>query len=259
MTPMTVRTIALMSFRRAFAERTTLVWRVLLYLVIIGVITSLWRVATDETGEIAGYSWMSLVWYFAYSEGTVVGVDSRLIDTVGTEIATGDIAADMLRPISVVGLKIATEIGATLARTTFMLACGSVFAVVLVGGPSDLWAIPLAVLASFLGVTVNVVFSYVAGGAAFWASDSKAAWFLYQKLVFLLGGLLIPLQILPAWMGAAAAYLPFWTMSYAPARIASGHFEPWLLAGQVAWLLAGCGLASVIYERGERRLVVAGG
>jgi hypothetical protein len=48
-------------------------------------------------------------------------------------------------------------------------------------------------------------------------------------------------------------------MAYAPARLASGHFEPWLIAVQVGWALV-LGLAAVaVFGAGERRLQVVGG
>jgi ABC-2 type transport system permease protein len=83
---------------------------------------------------------------------------------------------------------------------------------------------------------------------------------LYQKLVFLLGGMLLPLQPFPAWLERVAWVLPFWTMAYAPAQLTAGSPpQPWLLAAQAAWLVALAGGAAVVFTAGERHLEVAGG
>ena len=90
--------------------------------------------------------------------------------------------------------------------------------------------------------------------------DAKGAWFLYQKFVFLLGGMLLPLQLFPAWLERIAWVLPFWTMAYAPARLAaSAPPQPWLLAAQLGWLVALSAAAVAVFSAGERRLEVAGG
>jgi hypothetical protein len=48
-------------------------------------------------------------------------------------------------------------------------------------------------------------------------------------------------------------------MAYAPARLASGHVEPWLLLVQAAWLVALLAGAGGVFWAGERRLEMVGG
>jgi ABC-type uncharacterized transport system permease subunit len=71
--------------------------------------------------------------------------------------------------------------------------------------------------------------------------------------------MLLPLQVLPHALTRVALVLPFMAMAYAPARLASGHVEPWLLAVQLGWLGALAAHAAGVFARGERRLQVAGG
>jgi ABC-type uncharacterized transport system permease subunit len=60
-------------------------------------------------------------------------------------------------------------------------------------------------------------------------------------------------------MATVAKFLPFMAMAYAPARLASGHFEPWLLLAQLGWIGALVWLTSVVFRAGEARLQVVGG
>jgi hypothetical protein len=48
-------------------------------------------------------------------------------------------------------------------------------------------------------------------------------------------------------------------MAYVPARLASGHVEPWLLLEQLAWLAVLAAAAVAMFDAGERRLQVVGG
>jgi ABC-2 type transport system permease protein len=84
-------------------------------------------------------------------------------------------------------------------------------------------------------------------------------WFLDLKAVFITGGMIIPLELLPNGLERASMLLPFRAMAYAPARLAAGHLEPGLLLEQVAWILALAVAASAAFRAGERRLQVVGG
>ena len=94
---------------------------------------------------------------------------------------------------------------------------------------------------------------------AFWLRETGATWFLYQKFVFMIGGMLLPLEVLPNWLRHVALATPFPSMAYAPARLGSGHVEPSLLAVQGAWLAGLCVAATLLFRAGERRLEVVGG
>jgi ABC-2 type transport system permease protein len=200
-----------------------------------------------------------MLWYLVASEASDIAINPRLIEYVGNDIGTGTVAVEMLRPISVVGLRIATSLGESLVRFICALALGVLFASFTVGLPPSAPAALLALVAAVLGIATNLAAEYCFAAIAFWVNDSKAAWFLYQKLVFLVGGMLLPLELFPALLARIAKFLPFWTMSYVPARLLSGHFEPWLLLPQLLWLVVLMYLATVVFGLGQRRLEVVGG
>jgi ABC-2 type transport system permease protein len=189
----------------------------------------------------------------------VIATKPRLIEDIGTDIASGQVAIEMLRPASVVWMRMATELGEAMVRLSLALAIGSAFVWLAVGPPSSMAALALLLPAEVLAVAANLAGQHAFAGAAFWLRDARAAWFLYQKLVFLVGGMLMPLQIFPGWLRTLSWSLPFWTMAYAPGRLASGHVEPWLLAGQAGWVLGLAALAMSVFAAGERRLEVVGG
>ena len=110
-----------------------------------------------------------------------------------------------------------------------------------------------------LGCAANIASSHAFGGIAFWLLDAKASWFFFQKLVFLPGGMLIPLELLPRPLELISFALPFATMAYVPGRIASGHPDPLLLVWQLGWLVALLAMAGAVFAAGERRLQVMGG
>ncbi|HYT29951.1 MAG TPA: ABC-2 family transporter protein [Actinomycetota bacterium] len=248
------------SARRTLRKRGELAVRTLFYLVILVVFSALWKAATAAAGgPIAGYDYRDLLWYVTVAEGAVIATKPRMIEDIGNDIGSGAIAVEMLRPVSVVGFRLAAEFGESLIRMACALSLGSIVAWLFAGPPPSLPGLLLALPALPLAVACNLAAQHAFAGVAFWLNDSKTAWFLYQKLVFLLGGMLLPLQVFPALLARTAWAAPFWTMAYAPARLATGHLDVWLLAVQAGWLVVLTAVAVRVFTAGERRMEVAGG
>lgn len=246
--------------RRVAAEPGGLAVMLVFYVVVVAVLAGLWRVAVaGRGGDIAGYGLAAITWYIAMSEATTVSLNTRMISDLGRDIGSGAVAVELLRPAPVLGVRVAAELGRTLPRLAACLAAGAVLAGVTAGGPPRLPALALAVPSAVLAVACNIVAQHAFAASAFWLRDAGSAWFLYQKLVFILGGMLIPLEALPDWLQRVTAVLPFRAMSYAPARLAAGHVEPLLFLQQVGWLVALGAIAAAVFRAGERRLQVVGG
>lgn len=246
--------------RKGAAERGSLYFAAGFYMIVSWALGSVWRMAAAANGDdVVGYSALALTWYIATSEAAVVSLNARLIEDVGIAIGNGSVAVEMLRPASLLGIRVVTELGRSLPR---LAACGTagLFVALVTGGlPPDPLALALVPPALLLAVVCNLVAMHAFAGLGFWLRDTRSAWFLYQKLVFLLGGMLLPLQVLPDALERAGFLLPFMAMAYVPARLASGHFEPWLLLVQAGWLVVLWHVAVRVFAAGERRLRVTGG
>jgi ABC-2 type transport system permease protein len=247
------------SGRRLLASRDGLAVSVIFYLIVSGVLSALWRAAAGEHGDVAGYSALALTWYVFTAEAATCAINVRLIEEVGDDIGSGAVAVEMLRPLPVVAVRLAADLGRCTARLAVLLLPGATYAVLVVGAPPSTAGAALAVPALVLAVAANLCLQYALAGAAFWLRDTRATWFLYQKLVFLLGGMLLPLQVLPGVLEHVAMALPFMVMAYAPARLAAGHVEPWLLLVQAGWLVVLAAAAGAVFAAGQRRLQVVGG
>src|SRR5205085_5066490 len=137
--------------------------------------------------------------------------------------------------------------GEACARLIASFTVGALLTWLFVGAPPSLPALGLAAPAVVLGCAANIASCHAFGGISFWLLDAKASWFFFQKLVFLPGGMLIPLELLPHPLEAASRLLPFATMAFVPGRIAAGHADPLLLAWQVGWLAALLAMAAAVF------------
>ena len=251
---------AVAGFRRLVASPGELFARACFYGVIICVLAALWRAAAATSGgAVVGYDAIAITWYVVFAEAAVNGTKFRLIEQIGTEIGSGAFEVEMLRPVRAVAFRLAGELGDSIVRLGAMVAAGTLLGTLMAGGPPDASSFVLALVSAVVAVSCNLAAQHAFAAMAFWQHEAKGAWFLYQKLVFILGGMLLPLQIFPSWLEAAAWVTPFWTMSYAPARLAAGFDEPGLIAGQAVWLVVLCGAAVASFAAGERYVQREGG
>ena len=246
--------------KRTIGGPGELIVRTGFYGVILVVFAALWRAAIQSNGgPLEGYDYAALLWYVAGAEAAVIATKPRLIEDIGYDIGNGTIAVEMLRPVSVAGFRMAVEIGEAVVRLASAMSLGTIVVWLFAGPPPSAAGVALSIPMLILAVAINVAAQHAFAAAAFWLDDAKSTWFLYQKLIFLLGGMLLPLELLPGAMETVSRLLPFWTMAYVPARSLGGYPEPGLLLIQGLWLGVLTLAALGVFRMGERRLQVVGG
>lgn len=246
------------SFRESLANRPALFMTAAIYLFVLTALSSLWAAIAGD-GTIAGYDREMVFWYMAATEIGAIAVPLRLLERTGNEIGRGELAPEMIRPVSPVYLRISAELGSLVPRLVTCALVGVSVGLVRFGLPPQGWATALAVPSLLLASGLNIINQFLFASASFWLRDAGSAWFVHQKLLFILGGLLIPFQVLPSGIRAVAWLTPFPSMAYAPARLASGFVEPWLLLIQLAWIVAISFAAAFAFHRGQEHFVRTGG
>jgi ABC-2 type transport system permease protein len=248
------------SAHRSLADGGGMVVAIAFYAVIVGTLTGLWRVAVDANGgDLGGYTAIALTWYIVTSEAAIVAVNARHIEDIGTDIASGTVAVELLRPASVLGVRMATEVGRGLPKVATLWLSGAVLSTIVAGGPPRPATLLLVAPALLLAITTNLLAQHAVAAIAFWIRDAGSIWFLYMKAVFITGGMIIPLELLPDGVQHAAMFMPFRAMAYVPARLAAGYWEPELLLEQLLWIGVMGAVATAAFGAGERRLQVVGG
>jgi ABC-2 type transport system permease protein len=246
--------------RRAIADPADQLVRIIFYALILLAVGTLWRAAASaHGGSVAGYDGRALWWYIAGAEAAFTPLPARMIEEIGDEIGGGDVAIGLLRPVSYVGFRAASELGGGLVRLVGIVAVGLTFGLLTIGQPPSTNGLLLFVPCAILALGCSVAAQHAFGAAAFWLNDAKSTWFLYSKLVFLLGGVLLPLEVLPGPMRDAARALPFAAIAYAPGRSLSGHPSISLVGLQLGWLVALSAGAWYAFRRGQNKLQIAGG
>jgi ABC-2 type transport system permease protein len=228
------------------------------------VFSSLWSTAFNVSGRsaLAGFTFSALIWYLAMTE-TLMLARSRAHVEIGEAVKSGDIAYTLNKPYSFPLFQWANAVGTSLVRAVINLIVGVLVVLCLTrtveGSLPGL--LGFAVL-GFLALVLDAGISVLIGMCAFILEEVRPIDWMYQKLVFTIGGLFMPLDIFPDWLRAISNLLPFKYLVYAPARTfvrfeADFFFES--LAGIGLYIALVGALLMLLYTRGARRLAVNGG
>ncbi|MBN1667846.1 MAG: ABC-2 family transporter protein [Anaerolineales bacterium] len=237
--------------------------RALLILPFMWIFYQLWRVTFTAAGveELNGLTLGMTLWYLMLAE-TIEISRPRLGKTISDAIKDGSVAYILGKPYDFLLYHYSNSLGETVFRAVLNALLGGALVWLLVGPPPDLLGWPLVLLAVLGAWTLNFCVTAMIGLLAFVVEDVSAFEWIYQKLAFILGGLLIPLDFYPAWLQSLAKALPFSAMIYAPARLFVAPSLPALAATlglQLAWIGGLALLLLIFYRRSLAYLSVNGG
>jgi ABC-2 type transport system permease protein len=153
--------------------------------------------------------------------------------------------------------------GENLVKVVPLLLEGFLLGLLFVGPlPGYLRALPFGLVTIVGGILIGTTLQTIIGLLAFWFEEVMPFWWIIQKLIFVIGGMFIPLDFYPDWLQGIARATPFAFAAYWPASTwVAFSWERFLttVGGQAAWLLAFGILASLIFRAAVRKLHVQGG
>ena len=257
--------ISAIAVKNNFAYLADLVLRQVFLVVVIFVFAQLWLVTYRSTGShvISGFSIEQMLWYLVLTESITMG-QVRAASAMDSEVKTGQIAYTLSRPYSFLLYHYASYIGETMVRIPVNIVIGGALALVTVG-PLGAGAASFAagIAAAVLGTSLHFLVSASIGLLAFWFEDTASFYLLYSRIVMLLGGMMLPLDLFPEGVRRVAKALPTSLMIYEPARLFTGQVQPgavWdVLARQGFWLAVFSIVLSLVYRQGVKRTSVQGG
>lgn len=243
-----------------FAYLGELLVRSIFIVLIMFTFTQLWR-ATGQT-ERTGFSLAQLIWYLAFTEAIMTSATTGAGE-VDREVRSGDLAYRLIRPLAYPLYHFGAALGERLLRFTINLLVGITVALVVVGPMQiELLAFPLALSAALAGFVADWVWTMTISLLSFWFEDTFGLHLLYRRCLMLLGGMLIPLEAYPEWLGRIASALPFQYLVYAPARLfVRPDLGYWgeVIGAILLMALVGCVPLLLVYHLGLRQVSAQGG
>jgi ABC-2 type transport system permease protein len=173
--------------------------------IVFGVmIYSLMRALAEDGRRPGGYDAAQLATYVWVGQGILSVVHVWTWNELADRVRSGDVTADLLRPIDPFEAFLAADLGraayAVLARMLVPVLAGALMFTMYI--PQRHYTVPLFVLSLTLGTILSFALRYLVNLGAFWLLDPRglgAVWLLASGVF---AGTFFPLRFLPGWAQA---------------------------------------------------------
>ncbi|HYC52195.1 MAG TPA: ABC-2 family transporter protein [Gemmatimonadaceae bacterium] len=246
---------ARLGVRHARAEPGELLGRMVFLVMVLGVFSAVWRaVAEAGIGAAAARNPREMLWYLAITEWVIMSAPLVFVQ-MEEDIRRGDVACQLARPASWLRSRLAHGLGALAVRAPVLLVVACAIAWAYAGPPVHPAGLLAAIGFGVVAAMVITIFHLGIGVVAFWLGDVTPAYWIWQKLTFVLGGLLLPLQFYPETFVQVAKFTPFPAFLGGPASLLTTR--PLVSAGTLALMLLFWGAVGVTITRAAFRRAVA--
>jgi len=253
--------IAKINLLNALAYMSAALSRAIFIGIIIFVFVHLWRAIYQTKPLVEGFTIAMMIWYLLFAE-SIVTSETRVTKTIAQDVQSGVIAYHLNKPFHYVWYQYFTFLGDALLKFFTTFAVGSAVAYVMVGGFNFNFNYLIFILiVGFFGLSLNYLMNLSLGLFAFWLEDVEGLAFILHKFVFIIGGMLVPLDVFPSWI-QWTKWLPFSYVAYHPAKLfVMFNLKTFInvLAGQLVYIVALFALCFIIFHYGAKKVSIHGG
>ncbi|MUT66557.1 ABC-2 family transporter protein [Paenibacillus sp. NEAU-GSW1] len=256
--------IGKITLRNQLAYIVDFLIRSLFLFLILYIFLQLWQATFHGEGSgsfISGYNLKQIMWYLVITESMTLACPS-LCSKIEEEVKNGDVGYRLVRPIHFIAFHYVEYMGETVVRFSVNIVLGGLLGLLMLGPPDLSFGYLWLPLAALFGFTVNFLMNMMLALCAFWVEETKGIEFVYNKILFTIGGMLMPLELFPQALQAVAHWLPFQAILYIPAKIAVAFDASQLaamFAVQTLWIIVIGAVVAWIYRKGVTKLNVNGG
>jgi ABC-2 type transport system permease protein len=224
----------------------------------------LWRNIYGQKGSlVGGLSLSQMIWYLVITELVTLS-RTDIHNQINEDVKSGNIAYLLTKPYNYIGYCFSYFIGEVGVKLLTNGIIGLTIGFLYAGSLKNfsITNVPFILIAILLGCCINFFIYICIALTSFWFEENTAFFWIYSKLVFTLGGMLIPIELFPTWLQKISHYLPFAYVTYVPARLTvdfsyTNFFSK--VSIQILYLFLFAGLAVLMYRKGAKNLNVNGG
>jgi ABC-2 type transport system permease protein len=178
-------------------------------LLFLWIFLQLWSTtyAAMGTQTINGLTLNDTMWYLMLAE-TITLSKPRLSRQITAAVKDGSVAYLLNKPYNFLLYHLSMGFGDGLMQMTFNILAGGALVWLLVSPPPDPRGWPMVLVSILFAWLIDFCINALIGLSAFITEETSAFEWIYSKLLFLLGGLLIPLDFFPPWLQSIAKVTP---------------------------------------------------
>ena len=210
---------------------------------------------SDHVGEFSRRG--MLLYYVAVILIGKVVRSNDMEHVIAGDIYDGSLSRYLVYPTSFFLMKYATQVG-SLVPSLVQIGLFGAWVPFVLGVPEGLhitpWTVAMCVVALWLGNALHFLVTYPIELVSFWADNCWSLMVLHRIVAGLLGGVLLPLTLFPAWSQKALTILPFRYMFAFPVDALLGRVTPIDFLHGVSIALGWCGImaciSAIVWRRG---------
>ena len=224
------------------------------------IFSHLWKVAAVKGSST--FDPVLLLWYIAFNEWVLIAVP-ELHREMQEDLQTGRLAYMLPRPISYLGATFSKGLATLILQLVVLGVIAFLFTFAWTGAfPFSAVQFALMLAIGLLAGIVGLVLQMLIGLSSFWIHDVTPVNWVWEKFLFIFGGLLLPLSAYPVWLEKLAAYTPYAPILGARSALVFGCDMSLVLSIVGAlffWLMIGVVALQIMYKRGLKILNIHGG
>lgn len=254
--------------QNTFVYRWNFFLRSLFNLVPLAGTVFIWRAMFAESkGEIAGYDYASMVYYFVLA----MIVNNLVTPTedewqIAADIRDGQINSFLTKPMNYLGYRTSLFLSYRLLYTLVTIVpviCVIIYFRHTVTLPKEWITWPLFALSLAMAAFIQFFIAYSLAMMAFWILEISTIVFILYSFEYFLSGQIFPLDIMPASIQSALKVMPFYYEIFFPIQVflekATGEELVAGLAIQAIWFFITLAVARLMWARGTRHYQAVGG
>lgn len=212
--------------------------------------------------SFASFTLPMLLYYLTITES--IEMSKVLVhNKISNEIKDGSVAYQLLRPISYISYHISSAIGEIFVKQFITMTIGFLCAYIISGFKTINFLFVLASFPIIYGaILLNLSFIILIGMFAFYIEETSPIYWIYQKFIFIVGGLFVPLEFFPKIVLKIFKYFPFTYMNYFAAKMSVMFNLKEYLVGfsiQILYICLVLSLAAFLFSNGMKRVSIQGG
>jgi ABC-2 type transport system permease protein len=224
-----------------------------------------WKAAYSNTNFVSAAALSEMIQYSIVSTFISSFFSPTVEGSMRSNVRKGNVAVDFLKPISIMGMYFAQDIGCIIGNFFQKFIPIFIFASIFFGPPlpSSFENFVLSIISTALGFLILWFIDAIFGLFYFWVIDLGPIGVIKSLIIDFLSGSFIPLWFFPSQVAAVMKYFPFMYIYQSPISIYIGKTTAsqalFILLIQVFWVAVLFLCCYLLQKKAFKNVVVQGG
>jgi ABC-2 type transport system permease protein len=253
--------MVLLGLKEQLAYAKTIIFREFLIGIIMIIFINLWSLVYQNQSEINGITFAQVIFYLLITESYFMA-RTPVSYKISEEIKSGSIAYSLARPFNLEVYYFLVSVGDFIFKFITNLLFGMLILLLFRINISITFAgASLFLITIIFGYGIDYCFQFLIGVISFVEEEISGYVFIYEKLLFIFGGILFPVALLEKNLQQLFCFSPFLYIIGFPTQtiIHEGNNFGNMFVNQIIILVCLILISTYVFNKFKKKIVVNGG